>query len=182
MGNAIELDLTKKITETSQADTIPGATIPKGTQLEDSLKPPPEVKNIESVIEKRKPGRPKGSGVKPKESEAATPAKQPDAITPMINGLVIPQVAKYYNKEAKDCMYSDEQAAMLAQMQPPNSGIQPSWFWYSVTAVALLLGNVMQAKEIKREKEEIIKDLKDALTEIKTPSRTDVPEMQAEPV
>jgi len=116
--------------------------------------------------------------------------KDTDLITMTINSTVIPIIAKHkkVKRNVKQCQYTDEQRTMLATMLPPDAmnALQPSWAMYSITAIVLLINNILQADKIKEEKvDKEINELKKQMEDFKNargkPLDT-IPTVEATPV
>jgi hypothetical protein len=120
-----------------------------------TMQQPPEPPKPEEPKPPVKRGRPLGS-TKKKEPDAEGPKEpQPDIVTPSINGLLIPMIAKKMKREAKDIMFTKEEMEMLSKLQPQNDWSKPSWPVYIITAVSIIVIHVTQAEKISQEIPEI---------------------------
>lgn len=95
------------------------------------------------------------------------PADQPqlpqvDIVTPAVNALVVPLIAKRNNKKREQVMLTKTQMEEVAKLQPPNDWSKPSWVAYGVMTVSLIMINLYQAEDVKpdvTELKEVVEDI-----------------------
>lgn len=140
--------LPKGVIDPPEPEPEPGKE-PKQPKPEPEPKPEPKPKgrtprDFKAEYERKKAKLAGTSDPEPKQQHVKV-----DIITPALNGLIVPLVAKRSKRKAADIMLKPEQQEQLSKLLPDIDWLKPSWPAYFVLAISMITMNIYAAEEIK---------------------------------